>query len=75
MNDSFSERQGILQSAFLDPKEMPAGLRNRIWNITKDYIDNGFHADGYDRNIIIGLLWDNFFKQNKDILRKYTDYR
>lgn len=75
MSNSFSERQGIIKPATLDPKDMPIELRNRIWNAVKVYVDNGFRARSGDRDAIIELLWDNFFKQDKDNLRKWDSYR
>jgi len=70
----FSERQGIRQPKNLDPNAMPAVLRNRLWNVVKDYIDKEFHGD-VDRNYTIEYVWDKFFKENKDELKSWISYR
>lgn len=41
----FSERQGVIKLLILNPNDVPIELRNRIWNIIKDYIDKEFHND------------------------------
>jgi len=72
--DSFSERQKLIELKNLDPNEMPIELRNRIWNVVKDYIDNKFSGN-FDREVVVESLWDKFFKQDKDILRRWDSFR
>lgn len=40
MINSFSEKHGMVKSVSLNLDEMPTGLRNRLWNITKKHIDD-----------------------------------
>jgi hypothetical protein len=74
MADLFSKRQKIIEPKNLNPKEMPTELRNRIWNVVKDYIDNKFSGDS-NRDHAIEYIWDKFFKQDKDNLRYRDSYR
>ena len=74
MSNSFSERQKIIEVRNLDLKDMPIEVKNRLWNIIQDYIDNKYH-DVHDRNLIIESVWDKFFKQNKNELRGQTSCR
>jgi hypothetical protein len=74
MSNSFSIRQKIIGPKDLGPKEMPIELRNRIWNVVKDYIDNKFSGN-IDREYAIELIWDKFFKQDKDDLRSWDSFR
>lgn len=72
---SFSERQGIIKGTSLDPKSMPNELKNRLWNIIQNYIDNDFKYWRPNREDVIGSLWDKFFKENKNNLRSWRDFR
>jgi hypothetical protein len=74
MSNSFSERQKIIEVKSLDLQDMPIEVKNRLWNIIQDYIDNKYH-EGHDRNLIIESIWDKFFKQNKNDLWGQTSYR
>lgn len=71
MPNSFSKRNGIADLSVLDPKIISEALRNRLWNATSNYIDNfGYRPS---RNDVIGSLWDVFFKQDLDSLKRgYT---
>lgn len=71
---TFSERQGIIQPESLKTDDMPDELRNRLWNVIKNYIDKEFHGD-QKRDVVMELLWDKFFKENKDTLKRWTSYR
>jgi hypothetical protein len=71
---SFSERQKIIELKNLNPSEMPIELRNRIWNLTKDYIDNRFSGN-FNRDEVVENLWDKFLKQDKDILKGWDSSR
>ena len=70
----FSERQKLVELKNLEPSEVPIELRNRIWNVVGDYIDNRFSGN-FDREDVIESLWDRFFKQDKDILEKWDSFR
>lgn len=74
MINSFSERESIIKSVNLNPKEMPTGLRNRFWNIIQKYISDSFSQPNRDK--IIKYIWDRFFKEDVDILifRSYYGY-
>lgn len=72
---TFSERTGIIKNTSLDPKSMPDELKNRVWNIIQDYIDNDFKYGQLNREDVIGFLWDKFFKENKNNLRGWNSNR
>ena len=65
MSNLFSERHEIIKPMSLNPNEMPINLRNRLWNIIQDYIDGSG-----ERNGVIKYLWDRFFKDDVDVLKK-----
>lgn len=65
MTNSFSERHGIIKPTSLNLKDMPDRLRNRIWNIMKKCIE-----DSGCVNKVIEFLWDKFFGNNVDDLRR-----
>ena len=67
MTNSFSERQGIIKLNSINPNDMPTELRNRLWNVVKNYIDNKFHGRN-TRDVVIERIWDEFFKQDIDKL-------
>jgi hypothetical protein len=73
MHNSFSKRQGLASLESIKPDEMTDDLRNRLWNIIKDYIDKEFRGN-YKRDDIIEHVWDNFYKQDKDKLKSWTSY-
>ena len=72
---TFSERQGIIKDSNLDPKIVPNKLKNRLWNIIQDYIDNNFKYGKPNREDVIGCLWDKFFKENKNNLKGWDSCR
>lgn len=77
MKNLFSERYGYKKIKTLQPEEMPESLRNRIWNFLQESINKGelMVQDKYgikmDRNEIIEIIWDKFFKGGLDELKKY----
>ena len=48
---------------------MPDHLRNRLWNTIKDYINN--HPK---RDKVIEMIWDGFYKEDKDKLKGTESY-
>jgi len=77
MKNLFSERRGYKKIKTLQLEEMPESLRNRIWNFLQESINKGelMVQDKYgikmDRNEIIEIIWDKFFKGDLDELKKY----
>jgi hypothetical protein len=73
MTNSFSERHGITVQQSLSTKEITVGLRNRLWNTIKNYIND---FTGQSRSNAIKYLWDRFFKQDDDNLKhnQYNGY-
>lgn len=72
---TFSERQGIIKDTSLNPKSMPNELKNRLWNIIQDYIDSDFKYGEPSREEVVESLWDKFFKENKNNLRRWNSNR
>jgi len=69
MKNLFSERYKYKKIDEIKADEMPDFLRNRLWNIIKEYIDSHNNRDE-----IIEIVWDEFFKENKDNLRGQETY-
>jgi len=67
--NTFSERQGLVGSTALGPTVMPIEVRNRIWNVVQNYIDKEFQGRS-NRNVAILYIWDKFFKENENYLKK-----
>lgn len=73
--NTFSVRQGIKNPENLNPDSMTDELRNRIWNAVKFYINNSFKYGNPNRDEVIELLWDKFFKKDVDNLNSWDSYR
>jgi len=71
MKNLFSERYKYKKLENIKPDEMPISLRNRLWNIIKDEY---FNCPWIDRNETIEVIWDEFFKEDKDNLRGVENY-
>lgn len=69
MTNLFSERQEIIKPTSINPSEMPIELRNRLWNVVRDYIVNKFQSSN-TRDVVIERIWDEFFKQDIDELQE-----
>lgn len=69
MKNLFSERYKYKKLENLKPDEMPDFLRNRLWNVIKEYIDS--HKN---RDKVIEIVWDEFFKEAKDSLKSREIY-
>jgi len=68
----FSERQGVVKPEPINPAEMTLGLKNRLWNTAKDYIEEFRYNP--DRNDVIKYVWDRFFKENIDELNGHETF-
>lgn len=68
MKNLFSERYKYKKLETLKVNEMPISFRNRLWNVIKsEFFDNPW----VDRNKIIEIIWDKFFKEDLDKLEEY----
>lgn len=68
----FSQRNQI-KSKIMHPKDMPVGLRNRIWNEIQVSIAGT--RDDNERNKLILKMWSEFFKKRISELHGQTSYR
>ena len=68
----FSQRN-LIKSRLLNPKDMPEGLRNRIWNEIEKSIDNTSFNN--EKNNLIQKMWSDFFKKSNSELNGTTSYR
>lgn len=73
MFNLFSQRQGIKKEAMIKVDEITDGVKNRLWNKIKNYIDN-FNSSSSNRNDVIKYLWDRFFKEDIDSLRRTDNF-
>lgn len=64
----FSQRNGV-EDKILDLKDMPAGMRNRIWNKAQDVINSSVN-----RNALIKKIWGDFFKKDDSKLHGKKTY-
>jgi len=71
MKNLFSERYGHKKIKQLQPDEIPDYLRKRIWNVIKDEF---FDCPWIDRDKAIEVIWDEFFKEDKDNLKGVETY-
>jgi hypothetical protein len=77
MKNLFSERYGYKKLKQLRPNEMPDSLRKRIWNFLQKSINEGEfmvqkrYEIKMDRNRVIEIIWDKFFKEDLNELKKY----
>lgn len=71
MKNLFSEKYKYKKLENLKLDEMSISLRNRLWNVIKDkFFDNPW----FDENKTIEVIWDEFFKEDKDNLRGIETY-
>lgn len=68
----FSQRN-IIKNKILHPKDMPLGLRNRIWNEIEISINNTIINN--EKNNLIKKMWSEFFKKSNSELHGITSYR
>jgi len=77
MQKYFSERYGYKKPKPIDLEEMPISFRNRIWNFFQmsieesDTVVRRRYGIRMNREEIIGIIWDKFFKEDLDKLKKY----
>lgn len=77
MKNLFSERYRYKRIKLLQPNEMPDYLRKRIWNFLQKCINEGEfviqknYETRVDRDKVIKIIWDNFFKEDLNELKIY----